>query len=398
MKNNKLLIEEARACFDYFCDNIKKDDFYGLMPDVVPKRLDVCSIAATGFAFAAFAIGADLGFANKADMEAMCVKSLDTLTELETEKGFYYHFYDGEGKRYNSCEVSTIDTALLIAGALTAAEYFGGDVKRKAYFLYDRIDWNYFVDKSRNLLYMAKYDSGFHAWWDVYAEQLIIYVLGTGASNEDFRLDDSLFYGFKRLWGSYSGIDFIYSWFGSIFTHQFSHVFVDFRNITDRDGINWFENSQKATLAARKFCIDNSARHKGYGENSWGLTACACSYGYEGRYGSPPSGNGNIENISDGTIAPAAALGSVMFTPDVCLAALKHYKTIDGLCGEYGLKDAFNADDGWIFDGYISIDKGITLASAANYLNDTVNNYFGKSVNVQNALKRLGFKKSGGHN
>ena len=166
---------------------------------------------------------------------------------------------------------------------------------------------------------------------------------------------------------------------------------MDFRGLKDEKGTDWYENSVQATLAARQFCIDQQETWETYGENAWGLTACDTRDGYNGLQGAPPSGTDNKAHESSGTIAPAGAIGSMPFTPEESTAALKHYMTFPELMGEYGLKDAYNLDQGWFDNDYIGIDKGISLLMIANYECDYVWNLFMKNEAVQRGVEVLGF-------
>ncbi|MEG2014112.1 MAG: glucoamylase family protein, partial [Clostridia bacterium] len=364
MKVNLCVSYEAECCFKYFYDNFsRQEQSYGLMRDKYPKNDKCCSISATGFMLASMVAGEQLGYIGKEEARNICEKTLSTLLTLPESHGFFYHFYDKDNcQRLYKCELSTIDTALLIAGAITAGQHFG--LQDKADKVFDRIDWNYFVDKDKQMFYMARYDNGFCGYWDVYAEQLILYILACGAKEEN-RIDKNIYYSFQRLVGTYDKYEYIYSWFGSIFTYQFSHAFVSFKGLVDEDGTDWFNNSVIASLSARQYCIDNASNHAGYGANSWGLTSCVTPNDYQGRIGCIPSGNGNIENISDGTVAPCGAIGSIIFTPKESISAMEHYSHIDRLNGEYGFFDSYNADFNWVCDEYISIDKGISLIMIA---------------------------------
>ena len=389
-----LIERERRICFEYFYDNFDRaPETFGLTHDMHPTKHDDCSVAASGFMLAAMAVGVDFGYITREEGEEICIKTLETHAKLETKKGFYYHFYNmSDGKRTRRCELSIIDTALLVAGALTAGACFGGKTLELARAIYLRCDWEYFYCKEKKYFYMAEFDNGFSGYWDVYAEQLITYFLAAGSPlGKNIALE--AYESFQRLKGSYGGYEFYYGWFGSIFTHQFSHAFLDLEGKKDAFGTDWFENSKKATLANRAFCIDESDKHKGYGKNAWGLTSCLTKDGYKGHIGAPPSGNGNTENVSDGTVPPCGALGSLPFTPKESIAALEYYYSKPEIIGRYGLTDAYNEDIGWYSRSYISIDKGITLLMLANYEKRTVWRYFCSLPEIQNAFKTLEFIK-----
>lgn len=390
---NTNLRKEIGGCFGYFYDNFNRSkQSFGLMHDKYPDGRNICSVAANGFMLAAMAVGADLGIISRSHAKTICDKTLTTLLRLDSDRGFFYHFYHIESKkRAYRCELSLIDTALLVAGALTAAGFFGGKVEQKAMRLYRRIDWQYFYDASKKQFYMARYDNGFTGYWDYYAEQLLVYFLAAGA---DWGNAEEAYYSFGRLTSEFGGKPYVYGWFGSLFVHQFSHAFVDLRDKTDKNGTDWFQNSVIASLANYEFCR-NEGVHKGYSDVSWGLTSCATQGGYTGHIGVPPSGNGNVEHIAEGTVAPAGAIGSIVFTPKQSLAALDYYYTLPRLVGDYGLKDSFNLDNDWYCDHYISIDKGISLVMMANYVNQTVWKATNNVAELRSAFAKLGFSQKG---
>ena len=386
--------EEAKGCFRYLWELAQTESdsgAYGMVRDRYPGARNVASIASTGFALAAIPYGIHKGWITEEEGKERAEKTLDTLLSLDNDKGFLFHFINMlNGNPATGSEISIIDTGILLCGAITAGEYFGGSIQEKAAQLYERVDWNYFLDSSRNMFYMGLSSEGeFAGHWDVYAEQLMLYVLSAGSPT--YPLDSKPYYSFNRLKGSYGDYEFIHSWFGSIFTYQYSHAFVDFRGLKDEKGTDWYENSVQATLAARQFCIDQQETWETYGENAWGLTACDTRDGYNGLQGAPPSGTDNKAHESSGTIAPAGAIGSMPFTPEESTAALKHYMTFPELMGEYGLKDAYNLDQGWYDTDYIGIDKGISLLMIANYECGFVWELFMKNEAVQRGMDRLGF-------
>ena len=299
------------------------------------------------------------------------------------------------GKREWNCELSIIDTGIFICGAITAGEYFGGEVKEKAEELYKRINWEWYRNKDTNYFYMGySPEKGFWGKWDMYAEQLMLYVLGV--SSPTFPIDKSMYYEFIRERSNDKDIkDIIYTYCGTLFTYQFSHAWIDFRNKKDLDGIDWFENSIKATKANREYCMDNMKNYKTYGPNSWGLTACLGPKGYSGGYGAKPCKT-DLEIENDGTVTPCGAIGSIVFTPKESIEAMEYfYNTFPKLWGKYGFKDGYNLDGSkpWFAQEYIGIDKGIEISMLENYLNGTIWKYFMKNKYVQEGLEKLGICK-----
>jgi hypothetical protein len=395
-----LLEFESRKCFDFFWNEANTDASspgYGLIRDRAPGNPQISSIASVGFGLTALVIGAERGWVS---YEAALERAFGTLRTLwhyaEQVNGFFYHFLKmRDGSRAGSCEVSIIDTAIAVNGAITAGEYFGGRVKQLAERLYRRVNWQWFRDPERNLFYMG-YDpeKGFQGYWDFHAEQLMLYFLG--AASPDYPVPPDMFYQFVRSPKSYGkGKPFIYTWFGSLFAFQFSHAWFDLRDLVDLQGVDWWENSVNASIAHRQFSIDQSAKFLTFGPNAWGLTASDGPRGYQGRYGAPPSGLRDDEHLVDGTIPPAGALGSIVFTPEASIAALRHYYSFPELIGPYGLKDAYNLAviPAWFAKDVIGIDKGITLLMIENFRSGTVWKWFMRNEYVQLGMEAAGLSR-----
>ncbi len=394
----ELIEKEIRGCFDYFWNETQTapdSRGYGLTRDGNTGDPDFASIAATGFALSAYAAGAEKGYIAFEEGRERSLKTLLTFRdELEHVDGFYYHFYHlSTGEKYD-VEVSTIDTALFLCGAITAGEYFGGEVKEAAEDIYKNIRWDRIV-KSNNRFYMAyqpQEDGTLKKTgeWDVAAEQLIMYILGAGSPL--YPVPGELFYGFQRWKAVYGDYTYIRSWSNSLFAYQFSHAYVDFRNKADRTGMDWFENSVRAALASRQFSIDHKDESKTYHENSWGLTACLGKKGYNGLYGAEPNGmpQGEPLGANDGTIALYGAIASMPFTPvHSGEAMLNYYINHPETWGLYGFYESYNLDQGkkgHVTKCYLGIDKGITLVQLINHQSGFIwelfmsNEYVGKGM------------------
>ena len=393
-------LKEEEACFNFFWETQVTDESlysYGLIPDRYPSN-GMASIASVGFGLAGIPIGIQNGWITYDEGEERVIKTLRSMDELKTLHGFYYHFYSMvSGKPSNGSEVSDIDTALFIAGALMAGEYFQGEAKELAEKIYAEIEWPWFIDKSNNQFYMSydPYNQKFQdGHWDFYGEQLVMYFLAAGSPTHP--IEKKVYDSFKRHLGIYGGQAFYHSWFGSIFTYQFSHAFVDFRNMVDGNNTDWYQNSVKATIAARQYCIDNKEGFLAFHEDSWGLTACDTPNGYKGKLGNAPSGYSNDAHENDGTVALAGSVGSFPFLPKEVESSIAYYYTVlDGkLVGKYGLYDAYNLENNkvWVANDVIGIDKGISLLMIENYRSEIVWKYFMQNEYIQNAITVLGFK------
>ncbi len=386
---------EMRAAFDFFWEQANAtagSPGYGLIRDRYPGSEGIASIASVGFGLTAYVIGVEKGYLTRDQACERIDGTLDTLLALDREHGFYFHFLDMQtGKRAWNSEISNIDTSILLMGVLTAGQYCGGETWTKAEEIYAGVDWPWFVDPDRNMFYMAyRPEEGFGGHWDFYAEQLMLYILAAGSPTHP--IDPSVYYAFTRHSAKYGeGQPFIHSWFGSIFTYQFTHAWIDFRGLTDAEGVNWFDNSVEATLAHYNYAVAMDEKYLGLGPLAWGLTACDSPHGYEGRYGAPPSGYDYKQHLVDDTIAPAGAIGSILFLPEQVQQAMIYYYSLEDLKGPYGFLDAFNLTEAWFAGDVIGIDKGISLLMLANDQGDMVYKTTMQNKYFLQGLERLGF-------
>lgn len=349
-----------------------------------------CSTAVVGFGLTAICIGESRGWIAKDDAYYLVLKILKTFRDtVPNEKGFFYHFLDMRtAQRTWNSEISSIDTALFLAGALFAGEYYkGSEVETIAKELYERVEWPWMLNR-RSILCMGwKPEDGFlWYYWDSYSEAMILYALAIGSPTHPIPAE--CWFEWKRPVDSYKDYKAIYCSTGSIFTYQYSHAWIDFRELYEGD-INYFSNSTNAVKANRQFCIDNSGTHKAYGEDSWGLSACLGPDGYKG-YGARPG-----EAFHDGTIPPYGIAGSMPFDPVTSLKSLNklyadHKKF---LYGKYGFKDAFNLDKNWWAEEYLGLDVGITVLMIENYRSALVWNKFMMIPAIKNWISKC-FHKS----
>ncbi|MBU1863882.1 MAG: hypothetical protein KKH94_09490 [Candidatus Omnitrophica bacterium] len=351
----------------------------------------IASIASVGYALPAYVIGAERGWISKREAYGRVLNTLLFFkNNMEHKNGFYYHFVDmTTGKRARGSELSSIDTALFLAGVLFVRQYYKDtEIERIATELYEQVDWQWMLDngKTFNMGWRPTRGEGrfLEARWRDYNECMILYILGIGAPKHS--VPSSAWDAITRKVGRYGNHILIQS--SPLFTHQYSHAFIDFRNKHDNYA-DYFVNSVDATLANREFCIDNKGTYKTYSENVWGLTACDGPRGYKA-YGAKP---GNAQH--DGTVAPTAAGGSIVFTPELSIKALRYmFDTYrNQLWGRYGFSDSFNVsrEKGWFAQDVIGIDQGTILIMIENYRSGLIWNYFMQNKEVQTAMDAVGF-------
>lgn len=388
----------GRALFDYLVDTTSPT---GLTLDRLPTSGSpdgIASIAAGGFYLSALIVGAERGWMSRQDAYDRAKTALQTYRDgTPTVHGFFYHFLkpDGSPSDRPFLEVSSIDTALLLAGALQAGEYFGGEVQELAEALYRRVEWPWLFDPTLNLMRWGWVDEarGFYqgGYYDAYSEAILLYLLAIGSPTHP--IPAVSFYSFARPKGNYRGPDFVFNGGGHLFTYQYAQAWYDFRNTTDALGVNWWQNSIEAARANQRFAIDHP--RDGYNEFVWGLTSSdgpnatpENPYGYTA-YGALPA----YGNIHDGTIAPTGIGGSIALVPDIALPSLKYlYRTYgDQIWQRYGFVDAFNPNRGWVDGFYIGIDQGIMLAMLENFRSGLMWRTFMQNEHVQRSLARAGF-------
>jgi hypothetical protein len=398
-KGDQAFLEDLeRRSYQYFWDQASPTT--GLVldrttTDGTPADEDhryIASIAASGFGLTAICIASEHGWIKRTTARDRVRATLGFFANRALqEHGWFYHWMDvNTGERRWRSEVSSIDTALLVAGALTAREYFleDSEIAELATKIYERIDFPWMLNGHPTLLSMGWHpETGFiKARWDDYSEHAILYLLAIGSPTHPITPD--AWYGWKRNWNEYAG----YRYLGKtpLFTYQYSQAWVDFRGRREARGehVNYFENSVNATLAHRQFCIDLAKEFPGYGPNVWGISASDSVNGYVG-WGGPPR-----DRAIDGTVVPYAAAGSLMFVPHLAMAALKTMRMKYPLVyAKYGFADAFNPNTGWVNRDVIGIDLGITLLSAENAGTGNVWRWFMRNREILRALDLVGLKK-----
>ena len=350
---------------------------------------EVASMASTGFGLTAMCVAAEREWRPPDEVRERVRAALRHLANVQShERGWYYHFVDmHSGDRAWTSELSTIDTALLLAGALTAQQCFADDAEigRMAQEIYERVDFAWMLDPATGYLRMGwTPESGFlRAAWVDYRENGILHILAIGSARHPIPV--ACWYRFARDPVAFE--DYRYVGAGPLFTHQYSQAWLDLRGL--RDGspyyLDYFQNSVVATLAHRAFCLSLRSLYPSYSENLWGVTPSDSEIGYLA-WGSALS-----RRDFDGTVAPCAAGGSLMFTPEISLAALRAMRDGFGrlIYGRYGFSDAFQPLSRWVDPDVIGIDLGIMLLSAENLRTGRLWEWFKRQPNIRWAMGRI---------
>jgi hypothetical protein len=430
-----------RRTFDFFWETANPSN--GLVPDRWPTP-SFSSVAAVGFALTAYPIAVERGWITRDQARQRTRTTLEFLwkapqgpgtTGVTGHRGFFYHFLDmNTGLRFQQVELSTIDTALLLAGALACREYFDGataedsTIRALADSLYFRVDWRWAMDGGTTMSMGWHPETGLPGHtpggfivsrWNGYNEANLLYALAIGSPTH--AVEPSAWEAWTRTykWDRWHGQEYVQ--FAPLFGHQYSHLWIDFRGIRDAymrgKNLDYWENSRRATLAHRQYAIANPGGWRDYGADVWGLTASDgpidTTMTIDGRTRTFHTywarGTGTDELNDDGTIVPTAAGGSVPFAPRETIRALVAMRTRYGepLFGKYGFLDAFNPTlrtpgptlrhgrivpgVAWFDTDYLGIDQGPILGMVENFRTEQVWRLMRRNPYVTRGLCRAGF-------
>jgi hypothetical protein len=411
-----------RDTFGYFLKETNLQN--GLVPDNT-RRDAHCSIAAVGLGLAAYTVGAERGFIARAEAVRRTLTTLRFFwnspqsedRDATGYRGFFYHFLDMRtGRRAWESELSTIDTTFLLAGALTSAAYFRREtagereIRKLADALYRRADWRWALNGGPTVAHGWKPERGFQKHrWEGYSEAILLYVLGLGSPTNPLPEQSYGAWTQTYRWKKLYGHEFLYA--GPLFIHQLSHVWIDFRGIQDDymrgRGIDYFENSRRATYVQQQYAIRNPKGFKGYNENCWGITASdgpgpatlkidgVVRRFHDYRARSIPYGP------DDGTLAPWAAVASLPFAPEIVLPTIQYMdEAYPKMMSEYGFKCSFNPTftggsgnkKGWHSKGYYGLDQGPIILMIENYRSGFLWRLMRRCPYIVTGLRRAGFR------
>ncbi len=432
-----ILNDLSERTFRFFWDTANPAN--GLVPDRFPTP-SFSSIAAVGFGLTAYSIGVERGYVRRSAARARVLTTLrffrnapqgSAAQGMSGYKGFFYHFLDMKtGARSSNSELSTVDTALLLGGVLYVQSYFDGadpeeaEIRRLADEIYRRVDWRWAQNNGAVISHGWNPEHGMLPYdWRGYSEAMLVYLLALGSPTHAVGPDAWAAWTqtYDKTWGKQYGQEYLA--FAPHFGHQYTQVWIDFRHIQDdymrSRGIDYFENSRRASYAQQAYAVANPMACKGYGANLWGVTASDGPadivitdgaskrkfYSYAGR------GMGGAATYDDCTIAPTGAAASIAFAPEIATAAIVDMRNRygDQIYGKYGFLDAFNPTFdftarlsngrrvpgfGWVDTDYLGIDQGPILAMLENHRADMVWRVMRKNPYIRAGLLKAGF--SGG--
>ena len=419
VESDEALVERLqRGAFGYISRYTNPTN--GLVADT-SRAGSPCSIAVVGFALSCYVVAVERGWLSRRAAAKQVLTTLrflwnstqDIASDATGYKGFYYHFLDMDtGRRVWNCELSLIDSSLLIAGVLTVGQYFDrraeeAEIRATADALYRRVDWHWAQNDSPALLQGWHPECGFmHYGWEGYNEALILYVLGLGSTTLPISSSSFATWTLTYQWERLLGQDVLYS--GPLFTHLFPHAWIDFRGIRDafmrEKQSDYFENTRRTVALQREYCERNPRQAVGYGRDIWGLSA-----------GEGPTADGVREfakdlrhfgymargapfGPDDGTLCPWAMLATLPFTPTAALSGTRRLlATFPQVCSEDRFASGFNptvgADPGgWLSEGWYGLDQGLLVITIENARSGLICSLLRDSPEVCRGLKRAGFK------
>lgn len=420
-KSEEMLDALQRDAFGYFVH--ETNPMNGLVRDKTQPG-PPASIAAVGFGLAAYLIGVERSWMTRAEAAERTLATLrffwasphGTSPNATGYRGFYYHFLEMEtGQRAGRCELSTVDTAFLLSGTLVAGIYFDGDdqaeeeIRTLADALYRRTDWQWARNGRATITHGWMPESGFLKYrWQGYDEALLLYALALGSPTYPLPRESYSAWTSTYEWKQIYGYEFLYG--SSLFIHQHSHLWIDFRGIQDAfmrvKGIDYFENSRRATHVQQQYAVRNPLAFKGYGRNFWGLTASdgpgwtAQQYPGGERHSFDYVARGVPYGPDDGTVAPWAVVASLPFAPEIVVPTIHHFREVyPEITGKYCFKCSFNltfsqeaqGQRGWTSPYHYGINLGPVVLMCENHRSGLLWELTRRCPYLVAGLRRAGF-------
>jgi hypothetical protein len=420
----QMLDHLRRQTFDYFRHEVNPRN--GLVADKTQPG-SPSSIAAVGMGLSVYIVAAERGLLPRAQAIHRTLTVLRFFrsshqgpeSDATGYKGFYYHFLDMHtGRRAWQSELSTVDTAILMAGVLTVATYFDGtsegesEIRELAEILYRRVDWKWALNHGKTICHGWTPESGFLSFrWDMgYTEAHILYTLAMGSPT--YAIDPTGYREWTATFETKKIYDIEHLYAGPLFIHQMSHLWLDFRGIQDdfnrKTGIDYFENSRRATYIQRQYGIENPLGFSHYHEYGWGFTAsdgpgpCVLEINGVARVFYDYIARGAPFGPDDGTISPWAVVASLPFAPEIVIATLRH--AIRRLAlkrrSPYGFDASFNATypettrnrHGWVSPWIFGLNQGPIILMIENFESELIWEISRKCSYIVQGLRQAGFR------
>ncbi|GAA3970968.1 glucoamylase family protein [Mucilaginibacter dorajii] len=364
---------------------------------------EVVTTGGSGFGIMALIVADSRKWVSHGQAVDRMVKIVNFLFKANSFHGAFPHWMNGEtgkvipfGRKDDGGDI--VESAYLFQGLLCAKQYFTANTPKEQRirdvisWMWGEMEWDWYTRDGRDALYWHwSPNNGWAMNFPIHGfnECLITYVLAASAerypvsasiyhrgwAQSDFFKNGKTFYGYKLPLGFDFG--------GPLFFSQYSFLGLDPRGLKDEYADYW-EQNKNHTLINYAYCVDNPKKFKGYGPNSWGLTASDNFEGY----------NAHSPTNDLGVITPTAALSAFPYTPEQSMKALRHfyYDLGDKIWGEYGFTDAFSEQHNWYAKSYLAIDQGPIVVMIENYRTGLLWKLFMSSPEIQKGLTKLGFE------
>lgn len=402
ISDNALLDLVQQQTFKYFWDYGHPTS--GLARERSNATPETVTTGGSGFGIMAIPIGINRNFITRAQGLAR-MQTIVSFLKNTAQKfhGAFPHWMNGTtgvvipfSTKDDGADL--VETSYLMAGLLTARQYFNGAdpaetaLRGDINTLWNAVEWNWFRQGTQNVLYW--HWSPNYAWQmnhkiEGWNECLITYILAAssttfgipavvykeGFARNGAMQNGSTYYGYQLPLGGSNG--------GPLFFAHYSFLGINPTGLSDV-----YANYQTQTINHTKinyeYCKANPKGYFGYSNLCWGLTASDVPGGY----------NANEPNNDIGVISPTAAISSLPYTPTESMNALKffYYKLGDKIWKQYGFVDAFSLKDLWYADSFLAIDQGPEIVMIENYRSGLIWNLLTSCPEVKNGMKNvLGF-------
>lgn len=364
---------------------------------------EVVTTGGTGFGVMSIVVAANRGWITRDTAAKHLLKMVKFLWKADAFHGVFPHWLNGEtGKviRFSRKDDGgdLVEHSFLLQGLLCARQYFNADnntereLRNRINWIWSETEWNWYTKGGEEVLYWhwsPNNDWAMNFPLRGYNEALITYVLAASAERYPVPTavyhrgwaQSNFFKNGKTFYGHVLPLGFDYG--GPLFFSHYSFLGLSPKGLKDQYADYWQQNTNH-TLINRAYVLENPKKYKGYGPNSWGLSASDSYVGYAAH---SPS-----EDL--GVITPTAALSSFPYTPEYSMQALKYFynELGDKIWSEYGFVDAFSEEKNWYAKSHLAIDQGPIIVMIENYRTGLLWDLFMSAPEVQGGLKKLGFQ------
>ena len=402
--------------FEYFWTGAEPNS--GMAPERIHMDNDypendqsTIAVGGSGFGIMALLAGIERGYITRQQGYERLNKIVSFLEKADRFHGAYPHWLLDENGHvrpfgFDDNGGDLVETSFLMQGLLCVRQYFkdGDDNEKKLAArvdsLWRNVEFDWYRHGGQNVLfwhwspnYEWKKNFAVHG----YNECLIMYILA--ASSPTHGVPKEVY---DEGWAQHGKINAISNYKndtlhlfmqgnpphgGPLFWAHYSWLGLNPHGLKDQYADYWKELSTMAKINYQ-WCVDNPKQFKGYSKDNWGLTA---SYSVKGYAAHAPDSANDL-----GVISPTAALSSFPYTPEQSMAAMKYWYADSSLrnkiLGTYGFYDAFSETDNWYPDHYLAIDQGPIVVMMENYRSGLLWKLFMSCSEVQDGLKKLGFK------